>query len=161
MRQFLCALLPCLAFGLAGCGNKSSDIVVGYDYSSSDFFKSVIVPAPLKGGQSKFELVVGGKTFPLEAGKRFFFKEEFPEGVKAFTIRGINPSEQLEAGNLNAFGATMTFANEGFTPPVKMIPIRHKSSSLLSGLVIGSLVVLAVGGLCVAGFLWWKKQNAA
>src|SRR5258708_2887184 len=79
------------------------EVVIGYIYTSPNKMKTVNIPKPLKGGQSTFELVVGNRTFPLEAGKRFFFITEFPEGVDSFTIRGINPSEKLDPANPNAF----------------------------------------------------------
>src|SRR5262249_22653905 len=90
------------------------DYATGYDYSSSINFKSVLVPKPLPGGQKNFELVVGDKTFPLEAGKRFWFTEQgYPTGVPAFTIRGIDLSEQLDATNMAAFMTGITFIQEG------------------------------------------------
>jgi hypothetical protein len=158
MSRTCLASLSCLAFGLAGCGSKS-DFAIGYEFSSSDNVKSLLIPQPLKGGQSKFELVVEGKTYPLDAGKRFFFTSDFPNGVNAFSIRGISLSEQLDSKNLNAFMIQPTFMFDGPAGSVKMVPITRKSW-LSSGWVSGGLAVLVVGGLCFAGFLWWKKQNA-
>jgi len=73
-------------------------IVTGFTYNSNIPLRSVFISKPLRGGQKNFELVVGDKTFPLEAGKRFHFTSVFPEGVKAFIIRGIEESEGLVYG---------------------------------------------------------------
>ncbi len=163
MRWVRFALLFTLAFGLSGCGNTSpSDIAVGYNFTSTIPMKTVRVQKPLKGGQSKFELLVQGRTFPLEAGKPFFFTTAgFADGVDAFTIRGIHASERLDANNPNAFPTGLSFMKEGQTgAQVTMDPIRYKPSILTSPWVLGSLAALLVGGLCCAGFVWWKKQNA-
>jgi uncharacterized protein (TIGR03066 family) len=73
-------------------------IVTGFTYTSNLPLRSVFISKPLRGGQKSFELVVGDKTFPLEAGKRFHFTSVFPEGVTAFVIRGIEESEGLVYG---------------------------------------------------------------
>ena len=120
-----------------------SGIVIGYTYSSNINFKSVYINKPLRHGQKKFELVVGERTFPLEVGKRFFFTSVFPEGVPAFTIRGIDESEGLvyELGEIErarkprpeadhpvgihhrgSFPTGPSFMKEG-KPEVMMVPI--------------------------------------
>lgn len=157
MKSGLVALLCCLALGLSGCGK--SDYAIGYDFSSSDSVKSILLPQPLKGGQSKFELVAEGKTYSLEAGKRHIFTTDFPNGVKDFSIRGISPSEHLDTRNLNAFAVQLTYTYEGGSGQVKMNPLTRQSF-LSSGWFQGGLALLVVGGLCIAGFVWWKKQNA-
>lgn len=119
-------------------------IVTGFHYTSDVPFKSVYLARSLRGGQSKFELVVGEQTFPLEARKRFFFTDHFPDGVRAFTIRGINESERVafEPGDLltrtggrpmterpfghhalGSFPTGVTFVKEGAKPEVKRLPI--------------------------------------
>jgi hypothetical protein len=157
MRWGIGALLSCLAIGLAGCGGRSD--AIGYQFSSANNIKSVLVAQPLTGGQSKFDLIVEDKTYPLEAGKRFVFTTDFPNGVPTFSIRGISPSEHLDSRNLNAFPAQLTFMYEGAPGSVKMTPIT-RPSVFSSGWLQGGLAVLVIGGLCVAGFVWWKKQNA-
>src|SRR5262249_7767183 len=52
------------------------DIATGYEYTSTVNFRSVLIPKPLPGGQTMFELVVGDRTFPLEAKKRFWFGKD-------------------------------------------------------------------------------------
>jgi type II secretory pathway pseudopilin PulG len=123
------------------------EIAIGYEYTSTINFKSVLIPKPLPGGQSTFELVVGDRTFPLEAKKRFWFAKDggFPDGVPAFTIRGINVSEQLDASNMAAFVTGITFVEEG-TPQVKMLPIVKRS-----GLSKGWRWTLAVTGTLLLG----------
>src|SRR5271170_662527 len=79
------------------------DVVIGYDFKSPDRMKTVRVAKPLPGGQNTFELFVENQTFKIEAGKPFWFTNQFPEGVDAFIIRGINPSEQLDPNNNLAF----------------------------------------------------------
>ena len=116
-----CAILNCeVKKELQGIGKMGSGIVTGYDYKSSINFKSVLIPKPLPGGQSKFELVVGKQTFPLEAGKRFFFTNDFPNGINAFTVRGIDVSEKLDPTNLAAFITGITLMKEG-QADVKMV----------------------------------------
>jgi hypothetical protein len=141
--------------------NPSGDIAIGYNYTSTAKMKTVMIPKPLPGGQSKFDLVVGDKTYTVEAGKRFFFRIDSPDGVDAFTIRGINPSEGLDANNMGAFPTGISFMQEGVTPDVKMFPIVKKPSLLTSGWVLGSLAALALGGVFFAGFVWWRRNNEA
>ncbi|OAI47271.1 hypothetical protein AYO44_09830 [Planctomycetaceae bacterium SCGC AG-212-F19] len=143
----------------------ADDIAIGYEYTSTHKMKSVMIPKPLKGGQSKFELVVENQTFPLQAGRRFFFRSAggFPEGVDAFTIRGINESEQLDARNNFAFPTGISWIEEGVTPEVVMKPIIAKRRSLLSSswVLFGTLAVLALGGAFVAGLVWRRKNANA
>jgi uncharacterized protein (TIGR03066 family) len=122
---------------------EQTGIVTGFHYTSSIPVKSVLISKPLRGGQKNFELVVGDKSFALEAGKRFFFTSVFPEGVGGFTIRGINESEKLvyEPGEIErtrtarpftnrplghhhrgSFPTGMSFVKEG-KADVKMVPI--------------------------------------
>jgi prepilin-type N-terminal cleavage/methylation domain-containing protein len=134
------------------------DYATGYDYSSSINFKSVLVPKPLPGGQKNFELVVGDKTFPLEAGKRFWFTEQgYPTGVPAFTIRGIDLSEQLDATNMAAFMTGITFIQEG-NPRVRMVPIVKKSASPWT-LAFSAIGVLLLGTCCVSGWTLMRRRK--
>jgi hypothetical protein len=123
------------------------EIAIGYEYTSTINFKSVLIPKPLPGGQTAFELVVGDRTFPLEAKKRFWFAKDggFPDGVPAFTVRGISVSEQLDASNPVAFVTGITFVEEG-TPQVRMLPIVKRS-----GLSKGWRWTLAVTGTLLLG----------
>jgi prepilin-type N-terminal cleavage/methylation domain-containing protein len=138
------------------------DIATGYEYTSTVNFKSVLIPKPLAGGQSKFELVVGAQTFPLEAGKRFYFTTAFPEGVNAFTIRGIDVSEKLDASNMAAFVTGVTFMKEG-PADVKMLPIVKRSSWWLTGWGLGGslLSLLLLVGMFFTGLAWRRSNEAA
>lgn len=142
----------------------AADIVIGYEFSCTHKMKSVMVPKPLKGGQSTFELVIDDQTFPLQAGRRFFFRTAggFTDGVNAFTIRGINESEQLDPRNNQAFPTGISWIEEGVTPDVVMKPIVKRRSGLSTGwVVIASLAVLALGGAVVAGLVWRRKNANA
>jgi len=142
-----------------------NDIATGYNYTSTINFKSVLIPKPLPGGQSKFELVVGDKTFPLEAGKKFSFAKDgdFPDGVNAFSIRGIDLSEKLDAANMGAFPTGLSFVEEG-TPQVKMVPIvKQERAGLSTGwYVAGSVTGLSVLalGVCFVTFFWRRSPES-
>ncbi len=150
MRLFAFALFGCLAATFAGCSDKPSEqrtgnqteskkdtsaasptsapksnpVVFGYNCTSTAKMKTVRIPKPLPGGQNTFELVVQGKSFTLEAGKPFIFTSQFPDGVDAFTIRGINASERLDANNPNAFPIGLSFMKENVLgAEVRMDPI--------------------------------------
>jgi len=158
MRCFVWLLTGWLPLALAGCAGKGPEIVTGYEYTSTVKMKSVMIPKPLKGGQNKFDLVVEEKTYPLEAGKRFFFKQDFPEGVDKFTVKGINPAEQLAATNINAFPTGISFMKEGTTgESINMKPIMYRPA-FRSGWVLGTVGV--VGVVCIGGFWWLRKQPA-
>jgi hypothetical protein len=159
MRWFLWVLVCCVALGLAGCGNKA-DFATGYTYTSDVKMKAVLVPKPLKGGQSKFELDAGGKTFPLEAGKRFFFKAEFPDGVDTFTIRGINESEQLDPKNMEAFPVGINFMQPGVPVDLKLKVIAKEPTGVSTRWVVGSVAAFSLSGVFLVGMLVWRRMSA-
>lgn len=91
------------------------DIATGYDYTLDEGdprFASVIVPEPLPNGDASFTLVVGEQSFPLEAGEQFDLTQIDPDGVAAFSIRGIDPGEELDPENPLAFVTGATFMEE-------------------------------------------------
>jgi hypothetical protein len=137
----------------------AADVAIGYEYTCTHKMKSVMIPKPLKDGQSTFELVVDDQTFPLQAGRRFFFRGAgFPDGVSAFTVRGIKESEQLDPTNNFAFPTGISWIEDGVTPDVVMRPMVKKRSALASGwLLYGSVAGLALGGAFVAGLVWRRK----
>ena len=153
-------IIAVIAASLFMAGQEARAIDVGYNYTSDYKMKTVMLDKPLPGGQSMFELVVGGRKFPLQSGKRFWFTSEFPAGVDAFTIRGINASEQLDLKtNPRAFPTAISWVEQGVIPKVVMQPIQYRPSLLLSGwLWLGVLTALALGG---AGLFWWWKKQAA
>jgi len=140
----------------------AAGVAVGYEYRSTHKMKSVMIPKPLKGGQSTFELVVENEMFPLQAGRRFFFRGAgFADGVDAFTVRGINEAEQLDPANSFAFPTGISWIEDGVTPDVVMTPIVKKRSVLSSGwLLYGTLTGLALGG-ALAAFVIWRKHAEA
>jgi hypothetical protein len=129
MRRVLLALLCLVSLAFAAVGDNPADksAVIGFDYKSDSKMKTVRVVKALPGGQSKFELFVGGKTFPLEAGKPFFFTTEFPEGVDKFTIRGINESEKLDPTNPLAFPTGISWMDQK-SHEITVTPIVKKQS---------------------------------
>jgi hypothetical protein len=163
MRKLFCALLSCLALALVGCGNYfSGNAVTGYTISATTKMKTIRVQKPLPGGQSTFELVVGERTFPLQAGKPFFFTGEYSDGVGAFMIRGINVSERLDPKNDRAFPVGISFMQQGITgDQVKMVPIVKKPSWLTSGWVLGPVAALTLGAAFTGGIVWWRRKDDA
>jgi hypothetical protein len=152
----LTALLAWLAMSAPQA--RGADYVTGYNYKSSVKVKSVMVKL-LPGGQAEFELVVRDKTYRLEAGKRFFFKQDFPDGVDAFTIRGINLSERLDPNNKMAFPTAITFMQDGVAPILEMNPIAKKSSVLTSPWLWATIAtLLLLGG---ALFVVWRRHKQA
>lgn len=124
-------------------------IVVGFSYKCDIPIKSVYIEKPLRNGQKKFELVIAGKTFPLESGKRFFVTTAgFPNGVTEFIIQGIDESEGLvyEPGEIErsrgarptterplghhhrgSFPTGVTAVKEGARPAPVMVPILKRT----------------------------------
>lgn len=113
-------------FELVTEGGIGKGVVIGYSFKSDAKMKTVRPAKPLRGGQAKFELVVGGKTFPLEAGKTFWFPNEgFKDGVDAFIIRGINPSEKLDPEDNMAFPTGISWMQAG-AHEITMAPILQR-----------------------------------
>jgi prepilin-type N-terminal cleavage/methylation domain-containing protein len=140
------------------------EIAVGYDFTSSVNYQSVMIPKPLPGGQDTFELVVEGQTYTLKAGKVFDFRPMYPDGVKAFTIRGIHESERLDPTNLTAFVTGVTFMEKDAAPDLTMKPIvvKQGGSSPASGWILtGSLSGLLLVGALFGCHAWRRKANAA
>ena len=106
-------------------------------------------------------MVVNGKTYPLEAGKRFFFTGDFPDGVNSFSIRGIDPSEKLDPLDMRAFPVGITFMETGVSGDVlKAKPLSKRPSALTSSWGVGLLIALTLGGALIAGLVWWRKSGA-
>jgi type II secretory pathway pseudopilin PulG len=136
------------------------DIATGYEYTTAkNSFKSVVIPAPLPGGQSKFELVVGKLTFPIEAGKAFDLRSVSPTGVKAFTIRGINASENLDPQNPTAFVTGLLFMEQDVVPDgLKMKPIVSSTGFPLRTTLFVGLPLVGLMGIGLAFGAWRRKQ---
>jgi hypothetical protein len=136
------------------------DIATGYEYTTAkNSFKSVVIPAPLPGGQSKFELVVGKLTFPIEAGKAFDLRSVSSTGVKAFTIRGINASENLDPQNPTAFVTGLLFMEQDVVPEgLKMKPLIASTGFPLRTTLFVGLPFVALMGAGLAFGAWRRKQ---
>ncbi len=126
------------------------EIATGYDYTTiGNNFRVVMLPKALACGQKLFELVVNGRTFPLEAGKPFDFTQVWPEGVAAFTIRGIQARENLDPANPTAFVTGVKFMS--FAPVrLTMIPkVGHTGLPAWLWFVAAAAVLLAIGGAII------------
>jgi thrombospondin type 3 repeat protein len=90
----------------------SEPVYTGFIYAADPNalpFSSVAVAAPLPGGDGDFVLEVGGAQFALPAGEAFDFTTHgFPQGVRSFTISGIDPAELLTARSKD-FRAVLTW----------------------------------------------------
>ncbi len=89
---------------------------VGYVYdivsSSSQSFKTVLIPGPLPNGDSSFRISFSGQVFDLNAGQEFDISAVVSGGVKRFEIFGIDLAEQVEADNPLGFVTGLTFGGE-------------------------------------------------
>jgi hypothetical protein len=91
------------------------DVATGYDYTldpGDPLFASVMVPEPLPNGDESFTLHVGQQSFPLAAGEQFDLTQIAPLGVAAFSIRDIDPGEELDPEDPMAFVTGVTFMEE-------------------------------------------------
>jgi hypothetical protein len=156
------AAVPALLLIQGGAARHSlaeNEIVEGYTFKSTDRMKSVRVVKPLPKGQHKFDLVVQNQKFTLEAGKPFWFHDQFPGGVDTFVIKGISPSELLDPDNKLAFPTGISWMDQK-SHEIEMVPILYKPpwwrSPLLMWIGIVCAVALGGGGL----FLWWRKSQA-
>lgn len=114
-------------------------VAVGYEYAvgiGDPLFASVMIPDDLTGPSGLYELLVGGQSFALAAGQTFNFGQN---GVAAFTILGIDPSNMLDPSDTTAFLSAVTFIGGGqftgtMTPIVADVPIPASIALLGLGL---------------------------
>lgn len=102
----------CIA-GIAGPAYFDPPVASGYLFTSEDAtlrFSSVVVPAPLPGGDASFNVEFNGGSQPLVAGVQFDFETFVPGGVSAFRITGIDLAEGLDPEDPAAFVTGLTFA---------------------------------------------------
>ncbi len=119
-------------------------------------FASILIPAPLPGGQSSFLLQTHGVSVPLLAGITFDLRTVAPDGVPSFVISGIDPSENLDPANPRAFVTGVTWvgtpgifpASTSFT----IVPTTNTGSDSSPPIVIPS-----VAG--TAGTNGWYTSN--
>lgn len=103
-------------------------IATGYDYVASDIpFASVLIPEPLPGGDSEFQLLVGSDTFDLIAGEMLDLTTIDPSGVREFGIRGIDPDEQLDPDDPTAFITGLSFVQGGAASSFHMTAVTANS----------------------------------
>ena len=122
-------LTPALTFGpYTGPCYLDPPVASGYALTAAagaDNFQSVIIPAPLPGGQSAFTInyqtTTGPTSAPISAGQTYTFPSG---GVPAFSITGINASEALSPTNTSAFELGLTWVNKGVLPTgLTMLPL--------------------------------------
>lgn len=118
---------------------------IGFEYTmaegSTTRFGSVLVPVALEGGDADFKVEFEGKSFPLKAGKAFFFTAHAPAGVQRFRITGIDPAEEIDPSQPGAFVTTLTFVDNGSAAyDFTMVPISADTSPLASFTLKRSLI---------------------
>ncbi|MGI9427739.1 MAG: thrombospondin type 3 repeat-containing protein, partial [Bythopirellula sp.] len=87
-------------------------VATGYTYEvegDHPNFASVLIPAPLPGGDAQFTVDVEGASFSLTAGQAFDFTAPFPLGVPAFQINDIDVGENLDPSDPAAFVTGLSF----------------------------------------------------
>lgn len=94
-------------------------IAVGYEYwvaAEAPFFESLIIPAPLPGGDEEFVVQFSdGITVvnqPLPVGTPFYFTDFLPGGVAEFRVLGIDAAEMLDSRDPTAFVSGLTFVSD-------------------------------------------------
>ena len=108
--------------------NYDPPVAIGYtfefDAESIGAFASVLIPAPLPGGDAEFTLEVGSASTTLMAGSAVDF-DSFAEGpVRRFQITGIDVAESLNPDNPQAFVTGLTFeAGTEESATFTMLPI--------------------------------------
>ena len=91
-------------------------VATGYTYTvepGSANFESVLIPAPLPGGDAEFMVDFEGQSYPLAAGEVFDFRTTMPNGVASFRITGIDIAEGLSPTDAAAFVTGLTWMDGG------------------------------------------------
>ncbi|WP_156826615.1 DUF7453 family protein [Marinobacterium rhizophilum] len=89
-------------------------IAVGYHYTVNELapsIDSILINAPLPGGDHTFNLHFEGQTHTLSAMIPFYFSDFIPGGVRSFTLDGIEESEMLDPNSPLAFVTGLTFVD--------------------------------------------------
>lgn len=91
-------------------------IAVGYEYTIdanvNGAFESVLVPAPLPGGDADFTIEVNGESAPLVAGTVLRFADVTADPVRSFRIVDIAVEEGLEPEEAGQFVAGLRFSDD-------------------------------------------------
>lgn len=141
--------LPTGGWTIRGCAAPAAisgvcfaDPVVasGYEFTADPThpnFTSVLIPAPLPGGDQDFAIEFSGQSFPLSAASTFDITAHVPGGVSTFRITGVDLVEELDPQNPSAFVTGLGFAS---TPDPQatftMVPLTTVSDDLdLDGFV--------------------------
>jgi hypothetical protein len=90
-------------------------IATGYAFAmqtAGPTFESVLIPAPLPGGDKDFTVDFPGGSAPIVAGTAYYFTSLVPNGVSTFKIRDIDRAESLDPQNSAVFVTGLTFLGE-------------------------------------------------
>lgn len=144
-----CPFSPTMCNAHVGVTYYDPPTTVGYSYATDGAypnFTSVLIPAPLPGGDKDFVLFVGGRFFLLHAAESFDFTTIAPGGVSSFQIFGIDPAEELDSEDPLAFVTGLTFAepagsDEEFTMEPLDVPEPAMTLSISSGIALLALLV--------------------
>jgi hypothetical protein len=116
---------------------------VGYALAAAtgaDNFQTVIVPAPLLGGQSSFTVNYQLGGIPISAALNAGQVYTFPAGgVASFSVTGIDAAENLSPSDLGAFVLGLTWVNHGAQPTDFTMQPQADSGPTITPTVIGTL----------------------
>jgi hypothetical protein len=106
-------------------------VATGYTYtagSQAASFESVLIPAPLPGGDTVLNVQVQGASYRVAAGERFDFTAVFPGGARSFRISGIDVAENLSPTDAAGFVTGLTWVgDETAVTDFTMIPLVESS----------------------------------
>jgi hypothetical protein len=115
-RFKVCSPRKCAAPGGSGSSRTwffDPPAASGYVFESEDDtlrFASVVIPAPLSGGDGSFNVEFNGGSQPLTAGETFDFETFVPGGVDSFRITGIDLAANVDPADPAAFVTGLAFA---------------------------------------------------
>jgi hypothetical protein len=116
---------------------------VGYALAAAtgaDNFQTVIVPAPLLGGQSSFTVNYQLGGIPISAALNAGQVYTFPAGgVASFSVTGIDAAENLSPSDPGAFVLGLTWVNHGAQPTDFTMQPQADSGPTITPTVIGTL----------------------